>query len=150
MSNLNFSIESVNISEKKGTQKHPVPEIECIPGSGIKGDAHAGPWHRQVSLLAAESIDLMRKKAGTLEIKPGDFAENIVTRGIDWKKAQIGGKIVIDQVALEITQIGKECHTGCTISNTVGECIMPKEGIFARVLRGGKIHAGNSGYYSFG
>jgi cyclic pyranopterin phosphate synthase len=145
---IEFEIESVNISEKKGTQKHPVEEIECIENYGIKGDAHAGAWHRQVSLLGGEAIDGMRAKAGNFEIKSGDFAENIVTRGIDWKKARTGDHIIIDHVVLEVTQIGKECHTGCAIANVVGECIMPKQGIFTKVIKGGKIHAGSSGYYN--
>ena len=145
---VEFEIESINISEKKGTQKHPAAEIECIENYGIQGDAHAGEWHRQVSLLGGEAIDDMRTKAGDFEIKHGDFAENIVTRGMDWTKAKTGGQIIIDQVVLEVTQIGKECHTGCAIANAVGECIMPKQGIFTKVIKGGKIHAGSSGYYS--
>jgi MOSC domain-containing protein YiiM len=147
---MNFKIESVNISEKKGTQKHPVAEIEVMENYGIKGDAHAGPWHRQVSLLGGESIDGMREKAGDFEIKNGDFAENIVTRGIDWTSAKVGERIHIDDVVLEITQIGKECHSGCAIFQAVGDCIMPKQGIFAKVIKGGKLHAGSSGYYHIG
>ena len=147
---MTFKVESVNISEIKGVQKHPVEEIECVADYGIRGDAHAGKWHRQISLLGGESIDRMRAKAKDFEIKHGDFAENIVTRGIDWTVAQIGGKIVIDEVILEVTQIGKECHTGCAIYNAVGECIMPKQGIFTRVIKGGKIHAGSRGYYDIG
>ena len=112
---MKFTIESVNISEKKGIQKTPVPEIECVENHGIEGDAHAGPWHRQVSLLAGESIDQMRAKAGDFEIKNGDFAENIVTRGIDWTIVKIGDRVHIDDVVLEVTQIGKECHQGCAI-----------------------------------
>jgi len=142
-------VESVNISEKKGTQKHPVEEIQCIEDYGIKNDAHAGKWHRQVSLLSGEAIDVMRAKAGDFEIKNGDFAENIVTRGMDWTKAQPGGKIIIDHVILEVTQIGKECHSNCAIADAVGECIMPKQGVFSKVIKGGKIRAGSSGYYSF-
>lgn len=145
-----FEVESVNISEKKGVQKHPVEEIVCVEDYGIEGDAHAGKWHRQVSLLGGEAIDTMRAKAGSLEIKHGDFAENIVTRGIDWAAACVGGRISIDEVILEVTQIGKECHSGCVISQTVGECIMPKLGIFTKVIKGGKIHAGSRGYYNFG
>jgi len=143
-----FKIESVNISEKKGVQKHPVEEIQCIAGLGIAGDAHAGNWHRQVSFLAAEAIETMREKAGDFPIHYGDFAENIVTRGIDWTTTEIGGKIFIHDVILDITQIGKECHSGCAISQKVGDCIMPRQGVFARVLKGGKIHAGCSGNYS--
>jgi MOSC domain-containing protein YiiM len=145
---IEFKVETVNISESKGTQKHPVEEILCIENHGIQDDAHAGPWHRQVSLLGGEAIDTMRTKAQDLEIKSGAFAENIVTRGIDWTTAKIGSRINIDQVILEVTQIGKECHTGCAISKLAGECIMPKLGIFTRVLKGGKIHAGSSGYYN--
>ncbi len=144
-----FTVESINISEKKGTPKHPVPDAKCIDDFGIKNDAHGGSGHRQVSLLAGEDIDNMRSKAGELQIKNGDFAENIVTRGIDWTQARLGGKIVIGTVVLEISQIGKECHSGCIISQTVGECIMPKLGIFTRVIEGGTIHAGDSGYYRF-
>jgi cyclic pyranopterin phosphate synthase len=144
-----FRVESVNISKNKGVQKHPVAEILLLENYGIKGDAHAGPdpWHRQISLLGGESIDAMRARAGDFEIKHGDFAENIVTRGMDWTKARVGGRIVIEGVELEVTQIGKECHSGCAIFEAVGECIMPKQGIFAKVIKGGKIHAGNSGYY---
>lgn len=142
-------VESVNISAQKGTQKHPVDEIECIENYGIKNDAHAGDRHRQVSLLGGEAIDVMRTKAKNFEINHGDFAENIVTRGMDWTKAQPGGHIVIDNVMLEVTQIGKECHTGCAIAQAAGECIMPKQGVFTKVIKGGKIHAGSSGYYSF-
>ncbi len=147
---MNFKIESVNISEVKGIQKKPVPEIRLIENHGIEGDAHAGNWHRQVSLLGGESIDVMREKAGDFQINNGDFAENIVTRGIDWTQVKVGGKIVIDDVEMEITQIGKECHSGCAISQTVGDCIMPKQGVFAKVLKGGTLHAGSSGHYSFG
>lgn len=147
---MDFNIESVNISVAKGTPKEPVAEVLLIAGHGIQGDAHAGPWHRQVSLLSGEAIDNMRAKAGDLEIKNGDFAENIVTRGIDWSIAKIGDKIYIEDVILEITQIGKECHSGCIISQTVGECIMPRLGIFTKVVKGGTLHAGNSGYYNIG
>ena len=144
-----FRVEAVNISVNKGVQKHPVAEIELVENYGIKGDAHAGPepWRRQVSLLGGESIDTMRARAGDFEIKHGDFAENIVTRGIDWTQANVGGRIVIDEVELEVTQIGKECHSGCAIAQVVGDCIMPKQGVFTRVIKGGKIHAGNNGYY---
>jgi len=144
---VEFEIESVNISEKKGVQKHPVEEIECVENYGIQGDAHAGEWHRQVSLLSGEAIDGMRAKAGDFQINHGDFAENIVTRGMDWTIAKPGAQIIIDHVILEVTQIGKECHSGCAIANAVGECIMPKQGIFTKVIKGGKIHAGSSGYY---
>ena len=145
---MNFKIESVNISREKGVQKHPVAEIECIENYGIKGDAHAGPWHRQVTLLGAEAIDAMKTTAGDFEIKFGDFAENIVTRGMNWSKAKVGGRITIEEVVLEVTQIGKECHSRCAIFDAVGDCIMPKQGIFTKVIKGGKLHAGSSGNYS--
>jgi len=147
---MKFIIESVNISEKKGVQKQPVAVVECIESYGIKGDAHAGDWHRQVSFLAGEAVDTMRTEAGTFEIKNGDFGENIVTRGIDWAQVNVGGTIVVGEVELEITQIGKECHDRCAIFDAVGDCIMPRQGIFAKVIKGGMIHAGDSGYYNIG
>ena len=146
---MKFKVESVNISEKKGIQKHPVNIINLIESYGIEGDAHAGKWHRQISFLAGEAIDSMRERAGEFKIGHGDFAENIVTRGIDWREVKVGGKIYINDVIMEITQIGKECHSGCAIYNAVGECIMPEQGVFAKVLKGGEISAENSGNYSF-
>lgn len=146
---MKFEIESVNISERKGTQKHPVEKIKLRKDYGIEGDAHAGKWHRQVSFLAGEAIDSMREQVRGFEIKDGDFAENIVTRGIDWRRVEVGGRIIINGVILEVTQIGKECHSGCAIYDAVGECIMPKQGIFAKVIKGGKISAKDCGYYSF-
>jgi TatD DNase family protein len=143
---IEFKIESVNISEKKGVQKHEVEEIELIEELGIKDDAHAGKWHRQVSFLAGEKIDMMKAKG--LELKPGAFGENIVTRGIDWANMKVGGKICIKELVLELTQIGKECHDKCAIYYSAGECIMPTQGIFAKVIKGGKIRAEDSGYYS--
>jgi len=145
---MKFNIESVNISKKKGVQKQPVEAVECIKNYGIKGDAHAGDWHRQVSFLAGEAIDTMRAGAGTFEIKHGDFGENIVTRGIDWAQVNTGVKIVIGNVKLEVTQIGKECHDRCAIFDAIGDCIMPRQGIFAKVIEGGTIHVGDSGYYN--
>ena len=147
---MKFTIESVNISEEKGVQKHPVDRITLVPGHGIEGDAHAGNWHRQVSLLALEAIEQMRARAGSLVIKNGDFGENIITRGIDLSRVKIGGRITINNVVLEVTQIGKECHSGCAIYDAVGECIMPKQGIFTKVIKGGEISAEDSGDYSFG
>ncbi len=145
---MKFKIESVNISKKKGVQKQPVEAVECIENYGIKGDAHAGDWHRQVSFLAGEAVDTMRAGAGSFEIKHGDFGENIVTRGIDWAQVNTGRKIVIGNVKLEVTQIGKECHDRCAIFDAVGDCIMPRQGIFAKVLEGGTINVGDSGYYN--
>ena len=124
--------------------KIPLNEITLRVGWGIEGDAHAGEWHRQVSLLAGESIDRMREKMP--EIDHGMFAENIVTRGIDFSGLSVGDSLNIgDDVVLEITQIGKECHNaGCAIKRTTGECIMPKEGLFCRVLEGGRVTPGMS------
>jgi MOSC domain-containing protein YiiM len=131
-------------SEKKGTKKRPVPEVTIKKDYGVVGDAHAdGATHRQVSLLAIESIDKMRNKG--FELQPGDFAENITTRGIDWVSLPIGTRIRVgDKVVLEMTQIGKECHAACAIRKQVGDCIMPREGIFARVIRGGRVKAGDT------
>lgn len=140
-----FTIEAVNISTEKGVQKHRVEEAELVENHGIRGDAHAGDWHRQVSFLAGESIDQMRAKG--LELADGAFGENIVTRGIDWTKVEVGGKVYIGTVELEITQIGKECHQRCAIYYQAGDCIMPRQGVFAKVLKGGRIHAQDSGYY---
>src|SRR3989339_771556 len=134
-------VEAVCISEKKGMVKKEVPEINLEENWGITGDAHAGIWHRQVSLLAGESIDTVKKKLPHL--KHGVFAENIVTRGMDLMTLAIGDRLVInDQVELEVTQIGKKCHNdGCAIKKATGDCIMPKEGIFTKVIRGGVVKA---------
>jgi MOSC domain-containing protein YiiM len=145
---VKFKVESVNLASEKGVQKHEVPEIVLRADFGIEGDAHAGKWHRQVSLLAGEAVDGMKAKG--LELAPGAFGENIVTRGVDWSRSKVGEIIVIDDVELEITQIGKECHSHCAIYFAAGDCIMPKQGIFARVLKGGTIHAQSSGDYRIG
>ena len=145
---MKFIIKSVNISQKRGVQKQPVESVECIKNYGIKGDAHAGDWQRQVSFLAGEAVDTMRAKAGTFEIKHGDFGENIVTRGVDWTQVNVGGTIVVGDVELEVTQIGKECHDRCAIFDAVGDCIMPRQGVFAKIIKGGIIHVGDSGYYN--
>lgn len=133
-----MKVISVNISEKKGTVKSPVPQIELKEKHGIVGDAHAGNWHRQVSLLAVESLDKMKEKIPSL--KPGDFAENIMTEGISLHTLPIGTILSIGECELEVTQIGKECHKGCEIRNITGECIMPTEGIFAIVSKEGTIY----------
>lgn len=146
---INFTIQSVNTSEQKGTQKHPVAHADLIPRHGLSGDAHAGPHHRQVSFLAGEAIDALQTLMTNKILNHGDFGENIITRGIDWTQAQIGAHIHINDAELEITQIGKECHTRCAIYDAAGHCIMPEQGIFAKVLKGGSIHAGDSGYYNF-
>jgi len=132
---------SINISHKKGLKKTPVKEA-IVNERGIVGDAHAGEWHRQISLLAEESIEKMRELG--LKIGYGDFAENITTKNIDLSKLRIGQKIRVGkEVILEITQIGKKCHDECEIKRLIGKCIMPKEGIFARVISGGKIKVGD-------
>lgn len=145
---MKFKVVSVNISEKKGVQKRPVDKIRVVENYGIEGDAHAGKWHRQVSFLGNEAVNIMREKSNGFEIKNGDFGENIVTSGIDWTKAEVGGNIEINGALFEITQIGKECHSGCAIYKAVGDCIMPRQGIFAKVLKGGEISAENIGNYS--
>ena len=137
-----MKIVSIAISKKKGTRKVQVEEASIILDHGLDGDAHAGPWHRQVSFLASESIEKARNDG--LDVSFGDFAENIATAGIDWLKMPLGTKLQLGESALvEITQIGKECHNRCAIYYQAGDCIMPKEGIFARVLHGGKIQCGD-------
>ena len=132
-------IIAISISKKKGIPKSNVPSAMLIENHGIEGDIHAGNWHRQVSFLAVESIDKMRK-AGLPKLRPGAFAENITTEFIDIPHLQVGSKIKIGKDAvLEITQIGKECHTKCAIFVKVGNCVMPTEGIFAKVIKGGSI-----------
>jgi MOSC domain-containing protein YiiM len=140
---MTFTVEAVCISTKKGVQKHAVKTVRLLEDLGIEHDAHAGNGHRQVSLLAGEAIDTMRE-AG-LDLEHGAFGENIVTRGIDWTRVSIGDHIRIGDAELVITQKGKECHTPCAIFYEAGRCIMPEFGIFARIKRGGVIHAGNSG-----
>jgi len=132
---------AVCISENKGERKKPVDSVQLRVDHGIVGDAHAGDWHRQVSLLAQESIDKMR--ALGLDVTAGDFAENITTSGIDLVSQPIGSRLKIGESLLEVTQIGKECHTRCAISYQAGDCVMPKEGIFVKVLTPGLIKAGD-------
>ena len=133
---------SVNISEKKGTIKHPVPEIRLKIRHGIVGDAHAGDWHRQISLLAEESVDSMRA-ASPVSLDAGVFAENINTRGIDLKSLPVGTHLRIGETEVRVTQIGKECHSDCAIKQAVGKCVMPTEGIFAVVVREGTVRPGD-------
>lgn len=136
-------VVSVNISEKKGVRKREVERIELKPGWGIAGDAHAGNWHRQVSLLAEESIDIMRAM-GLTNLTPGAFAENINTQGIELKILPVGTRLTVGECQLEVTQIGKECHNdGCTVQKATGCCVMPTEGIFAIVLTGGFVQKGD-------
>ncbi len=136
-------VVSINISDKKGVRKKPVKEIMLRTGYGMEGDAHASSeWHRQVSLLAIESIKKMQDLG--LKVKPGDFAENITTEGIDLLSLPIGTRLAVGNgIELEVSQIGKECHTRCAIYYQAGDCVMPKEGIFVRVLKGGKVKTGD-------
>ena len=135
-------IIAVCISDRKGIRKHPVPSLELRVGQGILGDAHAGNWHRQVSLLAQESIDTMI--ALGLELAPGDFAENMVIRGMDLKALPVGTVLRAGTALLAVTQIGKECHNDCAIRQAAGRCIMPTEGIFAVVLKDGTVKPGDT------
>jgi MOSC domain-containing protein YiiM len=142
--NIKGRISAISISKKKGTPKSNVPTATLIENYGIAGDAHAGLWHRQVSFLAIESINKMRK-SGLPKLRPGAFAENITTEFINIPEIDIGTKLRLGKEAkLEITQIGKECHTKCAIYEQIGDCVMPREGIFAKVLSGGEIHTGDS------
>ena len=136
------SVVAVCISENKGERKKPVERVVLRENHGIEGDAHAGEWHRQVSLLATESIAKMR--AMGLDVDSGDFAENITTKGIELPTLPVGTRLTIGETLLEVTQIGKECHTRCAIFHQAGDCVMPKEGIFARVLRGGTVAPGDA------
>ncbi len=141
--NMSGKVVSVNISGKKGVRKKPVEEVVLKTEYGIEGDAHASSdWHRQVSLLAVESIQKMREKG--LDVSPGDFAENITTEGIDLVSLPVGTIMRIgDEVTGEVSQIGKECHTRCAIYYQAGDCVMPKEGIFIRVINGGRVKKGD-------
>ncbi len=132
---------AVCTSEKKGTQKQNVFEAEFVVDHGIKGDAHAGNWHRQVSLLSFEKVLAFNAKGAN--VFDGAFGENLVVEGIDFKTLPIGTKFISGDVELELTQIGKECHTRCNIFHKMGECIMPTEGVFAKVLKPGKIKVGD-------
>jgi MOSC domain-containing protein YiiM len=135
-------IVSINISTEKGTSKTPVSGARLIPGHGIEGDAHAGPWHRQISLLAQESIDSMTRR-GVKNLRPGVFAENITTQGLVLYTLPVGTRLLLGECLVEITQIGKECHSFCEIYRQAGVCVMPKEGIFVKVIDGGTIQAGD-------
>ncbi|WP_066892858.1 MOSC domain-containing protein [Clostridium nigeriense] len=132
---------AVCTSKHKGTLKKEVNEANFIEDFGIEGDAHAGKWHRQVSLLAFEKIDEFRKKGGNVDF--GAFGENLVIEGIELNKLPVGQRLEVGETLLEVTQIGKECHDKCAIYYQVGECIMPKNGIFTKVLRGGKVKVGD-------
>lgn len=133
------TIIAVCLSKAKGERKTATPQVEVRENFGIVGDAHAGDWHRQISLLAWESIEKMRARG--LDVGQGDFAENLTTTGIDLPRLPVGTRLRAGEVLLEVTQIGKTCHSRCAIYDQAGDCVMPKEGIFARVLKGGTLGA---------
>ena len=136
-------IKAVCISEKKGQQKHPVESVHLRPEHGIDGDAHAGNWHRQVSLLGQESVDRLQEKI-TIRLFPGAFAENILCEGLDLYRLPVGTRLRIGTALCEVTQIGKECHADCAIRRQAGDCVMPREGIFVIVLEEGDAKAGDT------
>jgi len=135
------SVVSVNVAATKGVRKQPRPGIVLVVERGVEGDGHAGPWHRQVSLLALESIETMRAKG--LDVGPGDFAENVTTSGVPVADLPIGTRLRLGGCLVELTQIGKVCHDRCAIYRAAGDCVMPREGVFARVLEGGPLKAGD-------
>ena len=134
---------AVNISEKKGTPKQNITEGTLLVDFGFAGDAHAGKWHRQVSLLARESVETMEERL-KVALAPGVFAENVLTRGIELKSMPIGTRLRIGTALAEVTQIGKECHADCEIRRKTGDCVMPREGIFVRILEEGTARAGDT------
>lgn len=134
-------IIAVNVSEKKGTQKVNVHSAKVIEDFGMENDAHAGKWHRQVSLLSYEKIEAFKEKGAPVE--DGAFGENLIVQGIDLKELPVGTKLRCGDIVLEVTQIGKQCHSGCEIFKIMGDCIMPREGIFTRVLHGGVVSEGD-------
>ncbi len=136
------TIRAICISEQKGTAKHTVPAATLRENWGVVGDAHAGAWHRQVSLLGLESIQAFRERGAEAEF--GAFGENLVVEGFALCKLPVGSRLQCGEVVLEVTQIGKQCHSHCQIYKRVGECIMPREGVFAKVLKGGEIHVGDT------
>ena len=137
-----MKIRSISVSKAKGTRKKPVEQVLLLTEHGIQGDAHAGAWHRQVSFLAVESIE--KAKAAGLSVGFGDFAENVATEGVDWVHMPVGARFRLGKsVVVEITQIGKECLKKCAIFYQAGDCIMPREGVFARVIEGGIIRCGD-------
>ncbi|MHB8859575.1 MAG: MOSC domain-containing protein [Thermoleophilia bacterium] len=139
---MTAAVVSINISRGKGERKVPVGQARLVAGHGLDGDAHAGKWHRQVSLLASESVDTMRGKG--LDVGPGDFAENVTTTGVDLPSLPVGSKLRLGPALLEVTQIGKKCHSRCGIFRQAGDCVMPRDGVFARVIEGGLIRDGDS------
>lgn len=136
------TVLALSVSEQKGVRKSNVDYVTLREEWGIEGDAHAGAWHRQISLLATESIEKIRAKG--LDVDPGAFAENITTQGIDLLQLRIGDRLTLGAAELEITQKGKECHTRCAIYQQAGDCVMPREGVFARVIHGGIVTVGET------
>ena len=134
-------VKAVCTSEKKGVEKHSVPEGHFLKNFGIEGDAHAGKWHRQVSLLSYDKIEAFRARGA--EVEDGAFGENLVVQGFDFSALPIGTRFQCNDVVLEMTQTGKECHHGCAIFQKMGDCIMPREGVFTKVLHGGIIREGD-------
>ncbi len=142
--NWKGEVKAVCISPRKGTAKTPVKQGHLLENHGLEGDAHAGTWHRQISLLSFEQVEAFRKRG--VPVEDGAFGENLLVSGIDFKTLPIGTRLYCNDVILEITQIGKQCHTACAIFQVVGDCIMPREGVFARVLQGGYIQRGDMVY----
>jgi MOSC domain-containing protein YiiM len=142
-----FQILSVNISKGKGEQKKPVPRALLKENHGLAGDGHAGKWHRQVSLLAEEDIAALRGRG--VDLNYGDFAENITTSGVPLSTLLVGTRLYLGDAVIEVTQIGKKCHHDCVVYQALGDCVMPRKGIFARVLKGGVINRDCSCYYDF-
>ncbi len=134
-------IKAICISEKRGTAKHEIDEALLIEDFGIENDAHAGRWHRQVSLLSYDEVENFKKRGA--QVENGAFGENLLVEGWDLKKLPIGTRFTCNDVVLELTQIGKECHSHCEIFKQVGDCIMPREGVFTKVIRGGRLKKGD-------
>ncbi|MDL2253491.1 MOSC domain-containing protein [Ruminococcaceae bacterium OttesenSCG-928-I18] len=134
-------VMAVCVSEKKGTEKTDVKKASLVADHGVETDAHAGNWHRQVSLLSFEKVEEFKKKGA--QVSPGAFGENLLVSGIDLRTLPVGTQLSCGDVRMEVTQIGKECHAHCAIYHQVGDCIMPREGIFAKVLQGGEIEVGD-------
>ena len=136
-------VAAVCIADRTGVPKHAVFEVELVENRGVAGDAHAGPGHRQVSLLAAEAVALMAAKLGR-RLAPGAFGENVLVAGLDLCGVKVGDHVRLGPAEVEVTQIGKECHSRCAIYHAAGDCIMPREGVFGRVVRGGPLRAGDA------
>ncbi len=134
-------VTAICISEKRGTQKVNIHEAAFIEDFGIENDAHAGKWHRQVSLISYEQIEAFKQRGA--KVQPGAFGENVIVQGIDFKNLPVGTRFRCNEVELEMTQIGKKCHSHCQIFHQVGDCIMPREGVFAKVLKGGRFKVGD-------